>query len=473
MVKMDGVLKSPNKGLPPFDTKSLQRFCRLKIEAIKEFGVEENTPDGPYWFQDNGANVLAVVHADTVNKAHHFSVLRMSQDTEVYCPTLDDRLGMYTILDYLPKLGIKVDVLITTGEEKMRSTARYFVPPKGRRYNWIFSFDRKGTDAVMYDYYDVHMDKLLQSFGYKVGVGSYSDIAEMEGLRCKAFNFGIGYYNEHSLKAYVSRNDFYLNLKRFVSFFKLNSGKYFKHIPRYNIYTPEDGFGYIYKAGFDVYQDTFTDSEIELIESLEDSGYEFGGRVNKESLQSLVRTYNESKLKGSEDNPEYLNQEETGAQYDLFDDLSAIEANNVEVFSGTPPKEMNKYSKKIEKVHVLSLGDIEMSRKTEDSDNEAVVSVEEIKPVIVAHIARVDTDALSSHEERTIISEEAAKIRESWPPIKEIPEDDLGGVIHIIPLREIKEASEEYEYKKDSQTGRWNWHKTKPAHNRTTASLVL
>ncbi len=58
-------------------------------------------------------------------------------------------------------MGINVDVLLTTGEEMGQSSAAYFDPGE-KKYNWMFQFDRGGTDVVTYDYGDKSLYKTAQ-----------------------------------------------------------------------------------------------------------------------------------------------------------------------------------------------------------------------------------------------------------------------------------------------------------------------
>ena len=93
----------------------------------------------------------------------------------------------------------------------------------------MFSFDRRGNDVVMYQYDSPQMRNLLTKHDYEIGRGSYSDICELEHLRCKGFNFGVGYQNAHSLNAYVDVNDVYNNAEKFRQFYNVNRNTHFSH----------------------------------------------------------------------------------------------------------------------------------------------------------------------------------------------------------------------------------------------------
>jgi hypothetical protein len=168
-----------------------------------------------------GNRILAVAHCDTVHcNAHHFHY----SDDLAYSTKLDDRMGVWIILDLLPILGIGADILLTDGEETCQSTARYFTTEK--KYNWIVQFDRRGEDAVTYDY--KVMEKPLKEF-FQVGWGSYTDIRELEGLGVGAFNVACGYHNEHSLGSYARLWETLAQLNRFNDFWEKHKDTRFIH----------------------------------------------------------------------------------------------------------------------------------------------------------------------------------------------------------------------------------------------------
>ena len=77
---------------------------------------------------DRGESVLGVAHLDHVQQAKHFRVEPREEDLVVYNPRLDNRLGVYLLLDLLPELGLGFDVLLTMDEEIGESTASKFAP---------------------------------------------------------------------------------------------------------------------------------------------------------------------------------------------------------------------------------------------------------------------------------------------------------------------------------------------------------
>ena len=207
-------------------------YCRAPIDAFCSFGDVLETPHGPLIFQDNGANVLTVAHLDTVDYIEPWR-----KGNKVFCPQLDDRLGAYVLLEVLPKIGIKVDVLLTDSEEVGESTAQYFT--KNTHYNWVFSFDRAGLDCVLYEYQTNALHDLMESYGYRVGWGSFSDICSLN-LGVSGINFGVGYHRQHTRRCFARLPDIKSAVTRFANFHRDYKGTQLEYIPNrgYN-----DGWG--------------------------------------------------------------------------------------------------------------------------------------------------------------------------------------------------------------------------------------
>ena len=176
-----------------------------------------------YAYKDNDSSILFVAHLDTVQQCNHFQEINVSGDNLIFNAKLDDRLGVYTILDLLPKLGITADILFTENEEIGQTTAEQFKTDK--KYNWIVEFDRTGADAVCYCY---DFDKELKPY-FTIGRGTFSDISVLESLGCKGFNIGIGYYNEHSQRAYMDVSEYIEQMARFIRFFNDHKNIHYKH----------------------------------------------------------------------------------------------------------------------------------------------------------------------------------------------------------------------------------------------------
>ena len=113
---------------------------------------------------DRNGPVLMVAHVDTVLMPGKKAGIRGDR---LYHNAVDNRLGVYLGMELLPSLGIGVDLLLTTGEEEGYSTAAVFRTRK--RYHWMFSFDRKGEDVVLYQYERPSLVATLREAGFAVG----------------------------------------------------------------------------------------------------------------------------------------------------------------------------------------------------------------------------------------------------------------------------------------------------------------
>ena len=201
------------------DYAKMRQLHSWRIEDFEYTGDTVQTQWGRYIYRDNGSNLLAVAHLDTVQGKPGFALYKTNDnDRIVESPQLDDRLGVYVILDLLPKLGINCDVLLTEGEEMGMSTAQWFTTEK--KYHWLFQFDRAGDDCVNYSYSDQEFDSRLRDVGWRVDRGLFSDICFLEHLGAKGFNVGVGYYDYHSAKAWASMRDMLTGVSRFEEFYR-------------------------------------------------------------------------------------------------------------------------------------------------------------------------------------------------------------------------------------------------------------
>ena len=216
-----------------FDPDMLSHLCTTWDFTKYARKVTLPGKDHFYWYQDNGSDILAVAHLDTVQDDRSCQVIDTAAGLLAVSGALDDRLGVYVILELLPALGVTCDWLLTTDEEIGRSTATEFAEDfDGKDYNWIIQFDRGGTDVVMYDYETPEYCGLVADAGAHVGMGSYSDICELTDLGCAAFNWGVGYEDYHSPRSHAWLNDTFRMVARFLRFHEANAATWLPHEER-------------------------------------------------------------------------------------------------------------------------------------------------------------------------------------------------------------------------------------------------
>jgi M42 glutamyl aminopeptidase len=211
-----------------FNIPKMRKFCLSDIDYFKQFGDVRDTKDGIQIFIDRGASVLGVAHLDTVcNPKGKFKF--NGKRHQVFTPTLDDRLGVTILLDTLPSIlgQNEFDVLLTEGEEIGCSTAAWFEPAKD--YNWMFSFDRMGTDAVHYQFDSKEWLDALAGLRMPINAGMFSDLSFMDHMGCSGVNVGCAYYKYHSPNAFANLKETKSQIGKFTRFFLENKDKHFAH----------------------------------------------------------------------------------------------------------------------------------------------------------------------------------------------------------------------------------------------------
>jgi hypothetical protein len=169
---------------------------------------------------NNNSPILAIAHLDGTMPPTHFAIGDVAHKpghTCIFTPMVDDRLGAYTLLHLLPKLGINCDILLSEGEEIGDPTSQWFFTK--RKYNWMFQFDRMGTDVVHYQYRAPEWLNALGKYFSPIKVGAFSDIAFMDHLNIQGVNIGTGYYDYTDYNAWASLNDLVSQAKRFKKFY--------------------------------------------------------------------------------------------------------------------------------------------------------------------------------------------------------------------------------------------------------------
>jgi len=223
------------------DLKRLSQRCTDDIIQFNGYGQAYETPDGLYFFKDNGKKLLAVGHLDTVQKPN--TPKRVGN--KFFASTLDDRLGVYMLLDMIPKMlgNMPYDLLLTTGEETGKSTARYFRPP--RQYNWMVEIDRMAKTTAMYEYETEEYSKMVKGCGMTVARGSNTDIRYLNHLGVFGANFACDYHNNHSMNAYCNLDGVESQAEKIIDFIMKYKDMYLPYVPKKKVtYTSTYNSGY-------------------------------------------------------------------------------------------------------------------------------------------------------------------------------------------------------------------------------------
>lgn len=228
--------KRLNRVRSAFSAEDLIRVCETAPGDFGSYAPRIDLPpdrlwkgasDRFYYYRDRGSPILAVAHLDHVQDDATCRIVDTHDGPLVLSGALDDRLGAYVILEMLPRLGIEVDWLLTTDEEMGASTAKEFYVDH-KQYHWMIEFDRGGTDVVLYQYENLETRAMVREADAYVGVGSYSDIADLAQLGCAGFNWGVGYQDYHSRRSHAWLEDTFRMVAKFMKFYALNRDY---HIP--------------------------------------------------------------------------------------------------------------------------------------------------------------------------------------------------------------------------------------------------
>lgn len=215
-----------------------KRDIVLRLNAAPADAMRFETTGYVVKITDIDNQPLGVAHLDTVKQWKYSPVF----GTRIYNPALDDRLGVFTLMYYLPKYyGIRMNILLTDDEEIGKSTAKNFVNDfvltLYQRFPYIVEFDRHGTNHVaLYQYADNYWSKYVKDAMRVEAVvpGLVSDISYMGALGTKAMNVAIGYYDEHGDQCYADLIEYYEQIRKFAAFYDTSKGYKFAHAYRPN-----------------------------------------------------------------------------------------------------------------------------------------------------------------------------------------------------------------------------------------------
>ena len=232
--------------------KSLERHLTVPVKYYASCVHPElhgatvyETEDGPLIHKQRGAKVLAVGHMDWVYRAlekgqkplwrgekktaewgywettphgrkyiTYTKAQREEQEAALeesgpkdimQHPALDDRLGLWIILEVLPLLGVECDILLCDSEEIGKSTAKRWQEhiDESVEYNWLVEFDRMGEDVVFYTLESPEWREAWKATGRSIGTGSFTDISALDHLKTCAVNIGISYHRQHHSECYA------------------------------------------------------------------------------------------------------------------------------------------------------------------------------------------------------------------------------------------------------------------------------
>jgi hypothetical protein len=210
--------------------KFLKQLCQENttevFNVLKSFGFRFNKKR-KYAFRPGATQdaPMLVCHADTVANGGFGKHNYEQNGDQVNSIALDDRLGIACMLELIHNDSCLANcaMLVCDDEEIGNSSAKNF-KEEGVNPNWLVELDRRGTDAVMYDYEHEILASMLELVGFEIGRGSFSDICHLESLGVRGFNIGVGYHREHSEACYADLADTRRQLSKLEDFYVRFSG---------------------------------------------------------------------------------------------------------------------------------------------------------------------------------------------------------------------------------------------------------
>ena len=199
----------------------LERIIRLDKKSLfrdlsKEYSGKITVKKDRYILVKGDIPLMLVAHLDTVHHDNVTMICRSDDGNIIMSPQGiggDDRCGVYalkTVYKQQPT-GKKPWLLFTQDEEIGGIGAKAFaddMPYKKqlKKIKLIIEVDRKGkNDAVYYDCDCPELEEYIDSKGYRVASGSYSDICDVApAVGCSAVNLSSGYYNAHTRYEYIN-----------------------------------------------------------------------------------------------------------------------------------------------------------------------------------------------------------------------------------------------------------------------------
>lgn len=194
--------------------KALENYLNLKYNKCNVFAKKD------FIYATGDIPILLVAHVDTV--LHKAPKIFTNKEGNIWMGQnglgADDRAGVFALLKIIQS-GRKPSILFTSGEEIGGLGAMAFVkdfpePPVPTKY--IIEIDRRGRgQAVFYDCGNTKFMSYVESFGFKIQNGIFSDISFIcPQWDTAGVNLSAGYYNEHTYLESLKIEDLFYTIGR-------------------------------------------------------------------------------------------------------------------------------------------------------------------------------------------------------------------------------------------------------------------
>lgn len=166
-----------------------------------------------YIYAEGDLPICLLAHVDTVFNIKPYDFYFDKQRGVLFAPDTglgaDDRAGIYAILTIINS-GFKPSVIFTDGEERGGLGAKALVGALPhcpfKECKALIQLDRQGkNDCVFYDCDNEKFEKLINTYGFKTDIGSFTDISVIApAWGIAAVNLSVGYYWEHTRAEYLN-----------------------------------------------------------------------------------------------------------------------------------------------------------------------------------------------------------------------------------------------------------------------------
>ena len=200
------------KTLTPQELRSIEQFFQLKqpsmLKAMRQYlksKYDKVISTNDYIVAIGDIPIALTAHLDTVFKEPPHRIFYDRVKNVMWSPEglgADDRAGVYSIIQIV-KSGLRPTIIFTTDEEIGCKGAEKLIkdmPAAPTHLKYIIELDRRGSDdCVFYQCNNSEFEDYVESFGFVMNFGSFSDISEIcPAWKVAGVNLSIGYYDEHS-----------------------------------------------------------------------------------------------------------------------------------------------------------------------------------------------------------------------------------------------------------------------------------
>ena len=229
-----------------YDFKLFKGFCQLKekelFRVIDNYLIKQEYE--PSWgknflIAEGDIPILLIAHLDTVHKKKPREIYYDKENEVIWSPQglgADDRAGVFAIIKILQS-GLRPHILFTTGEETggfgAFEVSNVYQDQPFIDLKYMIELDRQGwDDCVFYDCYNKEFIDYVESFGFTLQPGLFTDISIIApSWKVAAVNLSIGYIDEHTICERLFVKEMYKNIDKVKNMLKdANNISMFKYV---------------------------------------------------------------------------------------------------------------------------------------------------------------------------------------------------------------------------------------------------